>query len=578
MNKPCGHLLTAPGCSVCRVFDTSHAHNRAWGGPGLLGAAAVQDRRQLGSCVHLGKATGDSVECGSCPRGKTRLKVHGCAVHGLCVQGRSPVSTLAGCDGCTDRTAPEAVCLDLSESANGPKGIGDHLTALTVAAGWKRDHPAGHLTFVARPWCRPWVRLFGGYDHLTTVPPADVPRLHDASGRGSTHYTLTVDRLPVRSRALPEVLPLPAGALEWASRYRGAVALCPRTLNAARDWLPSHWLRLEGLLLARGVRCVVLGAGDDREALACFRSPQFCGQTPARVAALLTGAACAVANESGLAHLAGALGVPCVVVAAQFPEVHRFWPRTTVVRGPLSCTGCHTAGPHFRTACQTLCASLQAIGPEDVLAALLPHLPAPVPRVEPAAVLAEAEEFPAGELAALWAPEDAGEALVEWMARYAVLWRVVRELAPRRIVEIGCRAGYSAWTMLRASPGASVLSIDLNVDPATGNSHGGYLDAWRHAARINAGRDWTLLIADSHRLDRLPEADLVYVDGDHEYSGCFADLILAERSGARAILCDDYSTADLPVRAAIDAWMSSRPHLKGLHIDNGSTGLYLVRL
>ncbi len=309
---PCGHQdppRTAAGCSLCAVFQRDEKHRRAWSGlPPIAVGATTRARQQL-PCLHLGEATGDTVDCPTCS-GTVRQLVHHCARHEFCVLGRPPYAGLAGCDDCKDRTGPEAVCLDLSESANGPKGIGDHLTALTVAAGWKRDHPLGHLTFVARPWCRAWVRFFGGYDQLTTVPPADIPRLHDVSGRGLTHYTLTVDRLPVRFRALPEVLPLPAGALEWASRYRGVVALCPRTLNAARDWLPSHWLRLEGMLLARGVRCVVLGAADDRDALACFRSPQFCGQTPARVVALLSGAACVVANESGLAHLAGALGVP----------------------------------------------------------------------------------------------------------------------------------------------------------------------------------------------------------------------------------------------------------------------------
>jgi SAM-dependent methyltransferase len=52
-------------------------------------------------------------------------------------------------------------------------------------------------------------------------------------------------------------------------------------------------------------------------------------------------AACVVSNESGMAHLAGALRVPCVVLTGSLwgSSLHAFWPRTTCIHGPQDGVG-----------------------------------------------------------------------------------------------------------------------------------------------------------------------------------------------------------------------------------------------
>jgi predicted O-methyltransferase YrrM len=218
---------------------------------------------------------------------------------------------------------------------------------------------------------------------------------------------------------------------------------------------------------------------------------------------------------------------------------------------------------------------------DEAFAAMLAHRP-----IKPHALLTENFQrtfnlrrqplaFRPEALATLIAPQDRAEYDTHWHARYKVLWETVRDLAPRRIVEIGVRAGYSSWTMLDAAPDAWLFGVDADIDPAAGNSHGGYKGAWEHAQRINQDRDFRLLIADSHKLDRLPECDLVYVDGDHTEDGCYADLLLCERSGVPRILCDDYAVPDLGVRAAVDRFVGERG-LAGRFIDSGSNGLYLI--
>lgn len=161
------------------------------------------------------------------------------------------------------------------------------------------------------------------------------------------------------------------------------------------------------------------------------------------------------------------------------------------------------------------------------------------------------------------------------LSRYEVLFSLVKKLKPKTIVEIGVRCGYSAWTMLRAAPEASLLGIDLDGDENEVNTHTGYKGAWKTAVEINRGYKFNLLIADSHKLDRLPDCDLCYIDGDHYEEGVMQDLLLAEKS-AKVILLDDYSVDNLGIKSAVTMFMSTRPHLIGELIEGTPNGLYMI--
>jgi hypothetical protein len=194
--------------------------------------------------------------------------------------------------------------------------------------------------------------------------------------RGGLHYVEAACRIP--GRVPPPVRPLPAAALSWATQFGGHVVLCPLTLapGASRDWALPHWLELERRLTALGVPAVIIAGGDQAGRLGGFRGRKVCGRPAAHVAALMRSALAVVSNESGMAHLAGALSVPCVVLAAQLDgrEIHGIWPRTVVVQGPLHCSGCRWGGPNYLPTCRQFCASLQAITPDTVLSTLLPML------------------------------------------------------------------------------------------------------------------------------------------------------------------------------------------------------------
>jgi hypothetical protein len=94
LKLPCGHTppdLPPPGqpyapdqCYVCWTFQTSPAHNRLWGGNGLPAAPAPAVNLP---CVHLGAATGRTVDCPTCAD-RVSLKLFACAAHGTCTQGK----------------------------------------------------------------------------------------------------------------------------------------------------------------------------------------------------------------------------------------------------------------------------------------------------------------------------------------------------------------------------------------------------------------------------------------------------------------------------------------------------------
>ena len=140
-------------------------------------------------------------------------------------------------------------------------------------------------------------------------------------------------------------------------------------------------------------------------------------------------------------------------------------------------------------------------------------------------------------------------------ACYAFKHTVGLLLQPRRILEIGVRAGYGAAAFLAACPQASYHGVD-----AENRQHGGLPGAvgWartmlaRHfpgrAIRIDAPLDTRQQTPDGSGYD------LAHVDGDHSFAGCLHDLELVERLGCPWILVDDIDYLP-PVRHAVELFL-----------------------
>jgi predicted O-methyltransferase YrrM len=132
-----------------------------------------------------------------------------------------------------------------------------------------------------------------------------------------------------------------------------------------------------------------------------------------------------------------------------------------------------------------------------------------------------------------------------WEAEY--LYRCAQE-ARLGIVEVGRFHGGSTFLLACANPDVPIWSVD--VDPQD--------DARlrRLFAENRVGRNVELIVGDSQR-DELPEIgtfDLLFVDGDHSYEGCLADLErLAPRlaPNGQIVLHDCYAESDVQ-RAVLD--------------------------
>lgn len=327
-------------------------------------------------CVHLGepirredglRATVPCLPCEKEARQPVNKPLYACAVHGQCTTD-GKADGVASCKGCSDKKT------DAYQFTVNADGIGDHLAALTVLGGWRKRNPTNRLHLVPRSF--QWIDLFEPvYQSAGAAQQGTTPIFKALNDRGDSHFIEAATRIPLAERVRPTLKPLPADAVEWAEQYRGAVILAPISLGsgAGRNWLISHWLLLERMLNERGQQCVIIGSGDDAPKLTQFRGQVLAGKPAAHVAALMRVARCVVSNESGMGHLAGALDVPCVVLAAHLiaAPIYEIWPSARVIQGPLSCGGCRWRGPNFRAACnEEICANLQAITPELVIASM----------------------------------------------------------------------------------------------------------------------------------------------------------------------------------------------------------------
>jgi heptosyltransferase II len=161
--------------------------------------------------------------------------------------------------------------------------------------------------------------------------------------------------------ALPPQLPVPelkvpaADIAAWRSRRglaaesRPVVALAPGAVGPAKRWPSTAYAALTRRLLAEGFAVWVLG-GPDEKALAT----EIVGDTDARdltgrdlrdAILALASAAAAVSNDSGLLHVAAALGTPSIGIFGPTSPWH--WaplnPLAAVMEttAALACRPCH---------------------------------------------------------------------------------------------------------------------------------------------------------------------------------------------------------------------------------------------
>ncbi len=204
------------------------------------------------------------------------------------------------------------------------------LARIPLRVGWRGEAAGALLTHA--------LRAAPSSEH---GEPREEPRADMRS-----HYAALAQELasPVLGAGLPARVPRevaqpvlrvdPARSREVAAGFglpEGFVALCPGAeYGPAKQWPAEHFAELAGLVLASGRCVVVVGSAREREfaqamvdALRARGKPQgagsppllldLCGRTNMEQAIALLGAAGGVvSNDSGLMHVAAALGRPTV--------------------------------------------------------------------------------------------------------------------------------------------------------------------------------------------------------------------------------------------------------------------------
>lgn len=195
----------------------------------------------------------------------------------------------------------------------------------------------------------------------------------DRPGRGEMHLSREYLALAARAGASEGVLPLLAAGGGLVGAEGPFAILAPGALyGPAKRWPAARFSELGRELSARGLRVRLCGGESDRavcdEVAASLPGAEvLAGRTSlAEQAALCAAARLVVSNDSGLAHLAAAVGSPTVAI---FGSTSSSWtaplgPRVRVVQRAPVCAPCFQR----RCAIGTLC--LERIGARMVLAAI----------------------------------------------------------------------------------------------------------------------------------------------------------------------------------------------------------------
>ena len=166
-----------------------------------------------------------------------------------------------------------------------------------------------------------------------------------------------------------------------------------------------------------------------------------------------------------------------------------------------------------------------------------------------------------------WMPGDWFKHSPVTERHYIAKAEVIASFKPDTAIEIGTRCGYSLLAFHTARPGTRWLVIDGGMDDDSEQC----LAHWRRViGRYQIPAD--LIVANSHGIRRLPAQDFAHVDGDHSFTGCYADLNLV--ADCKVILADDYDNAE--VAAAVDQFCWHHQRKKSVYNDGLRQGAIIT--
>jgi ADP-heptose:LPS heptosyltransferase len=183
-----------------------------------------------------------------------------------------------------------------------------------VAVNLHGRGPQSHrLLLQTRPGC------LIGFSHPAVPESAGSPQW-----RWEEHETRRWCRLLSETGipADPERLEIDASSLDIPDRLHGAAVLHPGASSRSRQWPPGRWAAVARALALAGQQVILTGGASERGLAAGIAREAGLGSdavlagrtTLLQLAALVSAATLVVCGDTGVAHLATALGTPSVVL------------------------------------------------------------------------------------------------------------------------------------------------------------------------------------------------------------------------------------------------------------------------
>lgn len=151
---------------------------------------------------------------------------------------------------------------------------------------------------------------------------------------------------------------------------------------------------------------------------------------------------------------------------------------------------------------------------------------------------------------------------------------ICAQCAPRTILEMGVRYGYSAYAFMSACPAARYTGLDW----IPGGDGGVGTDTFPYVRTI-LGDSATLVHQNTQDLKTLDQAyDFYHVDACHSLDGCLRDLQLCLTSAQPGafILCDDYTHIASVRNACNQFCLDNVDRIKGTAYHASIRGEFLV--
>lgn len=261
---------------------------------------------------------------------------------------------------------------------HGAGGIGDAALLATVVAALRDEQPNRKIVVRVGPFAFPFMKEFDFCDELkvSSRVHTDEP-VHGALQANRGYHQEAKDKLQVSrwkryaknigtTKCKIPKLKDERTIRNINRRYSGFVVLCPFSTDRSREWSLTHWRTLERLLNERGYECVILHSQEDLTHT--FKSERAIGKPAPEVLSILYNAFCVIGSDSGLAHLAGLLNKPFVVLGGGTDVSKIFDPYASArfIQGGLECSNCCGDTAITTPRCQASCSNLQAITPERV--------------------------------------------------------------------------------------------------------------------------------------------------------------------------------------------------------------------